>query len=61
MVKERNEIQSAPYHGQIKYTTVFSWLPIRCVNGECAWLEKVKLVKEYRMDPSGHWINKEFK
>ena len=53
-------IQNTPCHGDLRYSTVFAWLPIRCINGECAWLEKVNLVEEYRIDPIRHWVNKKF-
>lgn len=43
-------VQRKPYHGELRYSTVFAWLPIRCENGDCAWLEKVHLVEEYRID-----------
>ena len=48
-------VQRKPYPGDLRYSTVFAWLP-----GDCAWLEKVNLVEEYRIDPEGHWINKKF-
>ena len=51
-------VQRKPYHGDLRYSTVFAWLPIRCENGDCAWLEKVNLVEEYRIDPIGHWVIK---
>ena len=38
-------IQNTPCHGDLRYSTVFAWLPIRCDNGDCAWLEKVNLVE----------------
>lgn len=53
-------IKYKPYEGQLRYSTKFAWLPIECDNGECAWLEKVNLVEEYRINPIGHWVNKEF-
>lgn len=42
-------VQRKPYHGDLRYSTVFAWLPIRCENGDCAWLEKVNLVEEYKL------------
>lgn len=49
-----------PYHGEQRTIRLFAVFPIRCVNGECVWLEKVNLVQEFRIDPNYHWVNKRF-
>lgn len=51
------EIERKPYHGQERVVTKFALLPIRCESGECAWLEKVDIFQQFRIDPSGHWVN----
>ena len=58
----KKQIKIEPYYGELRRSTVFAWLPIKCENGECAWLEKVNLVEEYTIGSSGfgHWVNKEF-
>lgn len=56
----KQTVESKPYHGQIRHVTKFALLSIKCVNGECVWLEKVNIVEEYRIDSTGHWINKAF-
>lgn len=61
IMRWKQAVQRKPCHGDLRYSTVFAWLPIRCENGDCVWLEKVNLVEEYRIDPMGHWINKKFK
>lgn len=60
IMRWKQVVQRKHYHGELRYSTVFAWLPIRCENGDCAWLKKVNLVEEYRIDPTGHWINKKF-
>lgn len=58
----KKQIKIKPYYGELRRSTVFTWLPIKCENGECAWLEKVNLVEEYTIGSLGfgHWVNKEF-
>lgn len=59
-MKWREKTETKPYHGDSRTITKFAFLPIHCKNGTCAWLEKVKIMQEYRIDPIGHWINKAF-
>ena len=58
----KKQIKIEPCYGELRRSTVSAWLPIRCENGDCAWLEKVNLVEEYTIGSSGfaHWVNKEF-
>lgn len=53
-VKEEN------YPGDQRIIKVFALLPIECENGEAAWLEKVSVLQEYRVDPEGDWHNLKF-
>ena len=46
-----------PYHGQKRTVSMFALAPVHCKNGESAWLEKITMEQEYRIDPTGHWVN----
>lgn len=53
-------IERKPYHGETRIVSKFAIFPIVCENGEAAWLEKVNIKQEYRIDPSGDWHNMNF-
>lgn len=57
----KEEVELRPYHGQLKQYEKFAWLPIRDEEGNCAWLEKVTVIEEFRIDPNYHWVIKEIK
>lgn len=47
-------------HGDQRIVKGFAFLPIECENGEAAWLEKVSILQEYRVDPTSDWHNLKF-
>ena len=53
----KEEIENKPYHGEQRTITKFALFPIHCINGEDAWLEKVNIKQEYRIDPTGRWVD----
>ena len=58
-MKWYKEPYAKPYPGDEMVITKFAWIPIKCENGECAWLEKVNILEEYQI--VGHeWVNKRF-
>lgn len=56
------EVDSKPYVGEQRVITKFALLPIRCDNGECAWLEKVNVLQQFRIIPNSNaqWRNEKF-
>ena len=53
----KEEVENKPYHGEQRTVTKFALFPIHCINGEAAWLEKVNIKQEYRIDPTGRWVD----
>lgn len=59
-MRYNKKVEMRPHHGETRIVQKFAWLPIECNNGECAWLGKVSILQEFRIDPESHWVNKQF-